>query len=468
MKKLIISLIIFLVFFIDIKAQAPHSFKYQAIARDNKGEVITDKILGMRITILQGDIAGDEIYVETHQAGSNNFGLINLEIGKGVIISGDFSSIDWSSGPYFVKIEMDINGGDNYIILGTSQLLSVPYALYAEKAGNYKYIDTSCINLNCSPWIKNGDKIYYNEGNVGVGTSSPAYLLDIQGDADLSSLTPRQFIFLHNKNNSMHSNVALHFKSGTDMNEAAGSVGVAAYSYNGAPALEGYTYLYSNYSGIALRARNSEGIIKFITGGNEVINERMRITANGNIGIGTKEPSTMLEIVGKDLDNCIPFIIKNNASTAINLITAGNVDYYHGGFTMKRSRGTFDNPLDLLENDRVGGMYGRAFFNNDYWVTSSIEIYIGKDPGLDSYPSNIRFMTTSTGCTEREERMRISENGNIGIGTTDPKSKLHIKDGDIYINCLNNGIIMRSPDEQCWKVTVENDGSLVSSQVDCP
>jgi hypothetical protein len=338
MKKLIILLVITLVFLIDNNAQAPHSFKYQAIARDNKGEIIANQFLGMRITILQGDIAGDEIYVETHQLSSNKFGLINLEIGNGTSISGDFSSIDWSTGPYFVKIEMDIDGGDNYTVLGTSQLLSVPYALYAEKAGNFNIIDTNCINLNCSPWIKNGNKMYYNEGNVGIGTSDPGYLLDIQGDADLYSLTQRQFILLHNKNNSIHSNVALHFRSGTDMNEAAGSVGVAAFSYNAAPALEGYTYLYSNYSGIALRARNSEGIIKFVTGGNETINERMRISADGN----------------------------------------------------------------------------------------------------------------------------------VGIGTTAPKAKLHIKDGDIYINCLNNGIIMKSPDEQCWRVTVENDGSIVSSPMACP
>jgi hypothetical protein len=338
MKKLIILSTIFLVFLIDIKAQAPHSFKYQAIARDNKGEIITNQILGMRISILQGEIEGSEIYVETHQVNSNKFGLINLEIGNGIIITGDFDSINWSTGPYFVKIEIDKTGGDNYKVLGISQLLSVPYALYAEKAGNFNLIDTNCINLNCSPWIKNGNKIYYNEGNAGIGTSDPGYLLDIQGDADVSSITPRQFICLHNKNNSIHSNVALHFKSGTDMNEAAGSVGVAAFSYDAAPALEGYTYLYSNYSGIALRARNSEGIIKFITGGNEVINERMRIAANGNIGIGTKEP----------------------------------------------------------------------------------------------------------------------------------KARLHIKDGDIYINCMNKGIIMRSPDEQCWKVTVENGGNLVSSPIACP
>jgi hypothetical protein len=338
MKKLIVLSAILLVFLTNIKAQAPHSFKYQAIARDNKGEIITNQILGMRISILQGEIEGGEIYVETHQVNSNKFGLINLEIGNGINISGDFDSIDWSTGPYFVKIETDETGGDNYKVLGTSQLLSVPYALYAEKAGNFNLIDTNCINLNCSPWIKNGNKIYYNKGNVGIGTSNPGYLLDIQGDADVSSITPRQFLFLHNKNNSIHSNVAVHLRSGTDINEAAGSVGVAAFSYIAAPALEGYTYLYSNYSGIALRARNSEGIIKFITGGNEVINERMRIAANGNIGIGTNIPMTKLEIA----------------------------------------------------------------------------------------------------------------------------------DGNVYINGLNKGIIMRSPDEQCWKITVENDGSLISSPIACP
>ncbi len=512
--------------------QIPHVFKYQAVIRDANGDILTNQLVSFEISILKSDVTGSIVYAETHTSETNKFGLVTLEIGSGKT-SNDFTAIDWGSDIYFIKIAVDPTGGTSYEHMGTTQLLSVPYALHAKTVeniddadadpeneiqdlaiddhllsitngstvtlpdnvddadadpsneiqdisidghmlsisggstlqipdsandadadpeneiqdlaiddhllsitngstvtlpdnvddadadpqneiqvlsleGNYlrltgngapyeinlsSYMDNTdnqvlsidnhdltiehgntitlpdevndadanpgneiqslCLSndtLSISKsnfvtlpywgtlWAKNGSKIYYNNGNVGIGTSDPGYLLDIQGDAGVSSITPRQFIYVHNRNNSIHSNVGIHFRSGTDINEAAGSVGVASYSYIAAPSLEGYTYLYSNYSGIAIRAINSEGIIKFITGGNDIVNERMRI-------------------------DCL---------------------------------------------------------------------------------------------------------GNVGIGTSIPKSKLEIAEGDVYINNINKGIIMKSPDGQCWRVTVENDGSLSSSPIACP
>ena len=115
---------------ISLNAQSPNSFKYQAIVRDKSGNLITNKIVNIQISILQGNISGTVVYSEKHYPTSSQFGLVNFEIGKGTTISGSFSSIDWTHGPYFVSI--GVNGN----ILGTSQLLSVPYAKYAEKSGN--------------------------------------------------------------------------------------------------------------------------------------------------------------------------------------------------------------------------------------------------------------------------------------------------------------------------------------------
>ncbi|UCH15816.1 MAG: hypothetical protein JSV22_07570 [Bacteroidales bacterium] len=478
-------------------AQIPHVFKYQAVIRDANGDILTNQLVSFEISILKSDVTGSIVYTETHTSETNKFGLVTLEIGNGKT-SDDFTAIDWGSDIYFIKIAVDPTGGTSYEHMGTTQLLSVPYALHAKTVENIddadadpeneiqdlviddhslsitkgstvtlpdnvddadadpqneiqdisidghmlsisggstlqipdsandadadpqneiqvlsleddilkltsngapyeinlsSYMDNTdnqvlsidnhdltiergntitlpdevndadanpgneiqslCLSndtLSISKsnfvtlpywgtlWAKNGSKIYYNNGNVGIGTSEPGYLLDIQGDADLTSITPRQFVYLHNRNNSMHSNVGVHFRSGTGPNEAAGSVGVAAFSYKALPSLEGFTYLYSNYSGVALRAIRSDGIIKFITGGSDIVNERMRI---------------------------------------------------------------------------------------DY-------------------------------------------KGNVGIGTSVPKSKLEIADGDIYISNINKGIIMKSPDGQCWRITVENDGSLSSSMIPCP
>ena len=114
-------------------AQAPEKMSYQAVIRDASNALVTNQQVGMQISILQGSTA---VYEETQTPTSNTNGLVTLEIGTGTIVSGIFSSIDWSADTYFIKIETDPAGGTNYTITGTSQLLSVPYALHAKTAAN--------------------------------------------------------------------------------------------------------------------------------------------------------------------------------------------------------------------------------------------------------------------------------------------------------------------------------------------
>jgi hypothetical protein len=117
-------------------AQAPNKMSYQAIIRNSNNVLVSNHTVGMRISILQGTATGSSVYTETQSPTTNANGLIAIEIGTGTIISGSFANIDWSNGPYFVKTETDPNGGSNYNLTGTSQLLSVPYALYAKSAGS--------------------------------------------------------------------------------------------------------------------------------------------------------------------------------------------------------------------------------------------------------------------------------------------------------------------------------------------
>jgi hypothetical protein len=109
---------------------------YQAVIRDNGNKLLSNTAVGMRISILQYSATGSTVYVETQKPTTNFNGLAGIEIGSGTVVSGSFATIDWSKGPYFIKTETDPNGGTNYTITGTSQLLSVPYALYAKNAGN--------------------------------------------------------------------------------------------------------------------------------------------------------------------------------------------------------------------------------------------------------------------------------------------------------------------------------------------
>src|SRR5574344_2034730 len=117
-------------------AQSPNKMSYQEVIRDASDILVTDTQIGMQISILQGSTSGTAVYVETQEPTTNTNGLVSLEIGAGTVVSGDFATIDWANGPYFIKTETAVEAPlTTYTITGTSQLLSVPYALYAANAG---------------------------------------------------------------------------------------------------------------------------------------------------------------------------------------------------------------------------------------------------------------------------------------------------------------------------------------------
>src|SRR5690554_717577 len=133
MKK-IITVCAVLLMTASVFAQAPEKMSYQAVVRDGSNALVSSTAVGMQISILQGSATGTAVYVETQTPTSNINGLVSLEIGSGTVVSGDFTTIDWANGPYFIKTETDPTGGTSYTITGTSQLLSVPYALHAKTA----------------------------------------------------------------------------------------------------------------------------------------------------------------------------------------------------------------------------------------------------------------------------------------------------------------------------------------------
>ena len=135
MKKLFTSLVI-ISLTISFYAQTPQKMSYQAVIRNSSGQLVVNHAVGTRVSILKGSETGTAVYVETQIPTTDGNGLATIEIGKGTPVSGTFPGIDWSTGLYFVKSETDPAGGIDYSIAGTSQLLSVPYALYAKTAGN--------------------------------------------------------------------------------------------------------------------------------------------------------------------------------------------------------------------------------------------------------------------------------------------------------------------------------------------
>jgi len=136
MKK-VFSIIVAVLLTASVFAQVPEKMSYQAVIRNNSNALVASTAVGMRVSILQGSPTGTEVYKEIYNPNpqTNANGLVNIEIGGGIPITGAFATIDWANGPYFIKTETDPTGGTNYTITGTSQLLSVPYALYAVNAG---------------------------------------------------------------------------------------------------------------------------------------------------------------------------------------------------------------------------------------------------------------------------------------------------------------------------------------------
>ena len=168
MKNSCISIL--LIFFaITVFAQAPESISYQAIARDASGNLIPNHPVSFRLSILRGSSSGDLVFKETHSVTTNSFGLATLEIGKGIVVTGTFSAINWGSAIYWLKTEMDPAGGSSYLLMGTSQFMSVPYALYAKTSGS-----VSGSGLNTVPALSQFqiDTLNAIAGTVVLNTSS--------------------------------------------------------------------------------------------------------------------------------------------------------------------------------------------------------------------------------------------------------------------------------------------------------
>ena len=170
MKKLLFlsALIIHssLLLFNTASAQAPSGFTYQSVLRDANNDLIINTAVGTQISILQTTAGGTAVYVETHTASTNANGLLTLQVGAGSAQSGTFASIDWSAGPYFIKSETDPAGGTTYTITGTQQMMSVPYALYAQSSGSGSNVNWT---LNSGDITAVGTTDVIATSSLGVG-----------------------------------------------------------------------------------------------------------------------------------------------------------------------------------------------------------------------------------------------------------------------------------------------------------
>lgn len=134
--KNLTSLLILFIAISTAFSQAPQSFNYQGVARNSTGTPLASQNISVKASILDSSTTGPVQYAETQTTVTNQFGLFTISIGTGTPITGTVSAIKWATGNKYLKIEFDPNGGTNYIMTGTTQMLSVPYALYAANGGS--------------------------------------------------------------------------------------------------------------------------------------------------------------------------------------------------------------------------------------------------------------------------------------------------------------------------------------------
>lgn len=220
-------------------AQSPDAFNYQAVARDAAGDILSNQPLGIRVSLHNGSSSGTVDYSETFTPTTNEFGLFTLSIGTGIPVSGLFDTLHWEAAKYWLQVEMDPAGGTSYTDMGTSQLLSVPYAMYAEN----------------SVWTRAGSNTYYNSGNVGIGTDAPAVKLHVMGALRLDNTNP-----------------LMQFKEDA--------------TFKG--------FIQSFLNDMIFANANDTGSVEFWTN----YTEKMKIKANGYVGVDCTNPAYKFQVNG--------------------------------------------------------------------------------------------------------------------------------------------------------------------------
>ncbi|MBK6839925.1 MAG: hypothetical protein IPG90_17950 [Bacteroidetes bacterium] len=179
-NKVLLSFLLFLA--VNVSATIPQAIPYQAVARDNAGNLIINQNISLRFSIRDISVLGTIVYQETQNSVTNSLGLFSVNIGTGSIVTGTFSGINWGSNSKFMQVEFDPTGGISYTDMGTTQLMSVPYALYSEKSADLPAGTGigNTMHWNGTAWVAD-NAIVNNGSNVGIGAPIPAAKLDVAG-----------------------------------------------------------------------------------------------------------------------------------------------------------------------------------------------------------------------------------------------------------------------------------------------
>jgi trimeric autotransporter adhesin len=348
-------------------AQVPQKFNYQGIARDVKGNPIGKQQMTLKISVLPTSDATEAEYEETQLITTNEFGLYTLQIGNGIAITGDMKTVKWETGNKYIKVAIDPKGGTNYVDMGTTQLLSVPYAIYADKAGIAKESEgttkgtrlggvstpigsTGALNYVArftAPNEIDKSSIYDNGNFVGIGTTtqvSPTYKMQLESPGEINFLTK-----------TTAPNRSANFRLWNSSN-----LGLEIYQFgNAAPG----TYMGLPRTNLSLFNSNT-GTFAFNSSadllfGNNLTPRLFIQNGTGNIGIGTgiAAPGAKLEVNG--LSQATGIRGTANVSNLLTQTNRASIGGYKESIAIL-GEGKATNPTASTINLGVAGMANTA------------------------------------------------------------------------------------------------------------
>jgi len=356
-------------------SQTPQGIPYQAVARDASGNLISSQNVSLRFTIHEGNATGIIVFAESQNVTTNSLGLFSVNIGQGTTLVGPFSAINWGIGTKFLQVELDALGSGFYTNMGTSQMMSVPYALQAATSGDNKWTQTGGSISNA------------NTGNVGIGTTTPAGKLHISYASTPNCILESSSIggtWLNVGNTSSNGKWFGIISTGSNSGMGPGKLLFSAN--NATQNIVSNIMVLDHTTGNVGIGNTSPGNKLSVGGGNADF--------SGSVGIGTTTPTNNLSVVGNT--NMTGFLGVGTGPTNAKLSVLGNASAPSISTT---------NPLLL----RLANYQNQTI---DFGKMSSGDLAGWIQVGYNYlYPDPLSLQPVG---------------GHVGIGTTFPQAPLHV------------------------------------------